>query len=153
MGPQIHPGVGTTATYSCVSGGWEGVGNIDADPQFVDADGPDDLPGTLDDDLHLQSGSPCINAGTNDAPDLPETDLDGYPRILCGRVDMGVYEHGIGDYDCDDDIDLDDFGAWDGCMTGPAGPLARACRAFEFEFDGHIDLHDFARYQERFVGP
>jgi len=39
---------------------------------------------------------------------------------LCGRVDMGPYEFGIGDYNCDQTIDLADFAAWEGCMTGPS---------------------------------
>jgi len=64
-------------------------GNISADPLF--ACGPSD-------DFHLLSVSPCIDAGTNGAPLLPDTDFDGNPRILAGisgnvpTVDMGVYE-------------------------------------------------------------
>jgi PKD repeat protein len=42
--------------------------------------------------LHLQSNSPCINAGTSLA-DLPSTDLDVRPRIIGGRVDIGAYEY------------------------------------------------------------
>ena len=58
-------------TYSDVQGGWEGEGNIDADPMFVDADGGD---------YHLQPGSPCIDAGDPDSPKDP----DGT------RADMGA---------------------------------------------------------------
>jgi hypothetical protein len=71
-------------TYSDIQGGWPGIGNIDADPLFVDD--------TLD-DFHLLPDSPCIDAGDPDYVALPnETDLDGNPRVVNGRIDMGVYE-------------------------------------------------------------
>ncbi len=109
-GAQVfHEGGTTTAAYCCIQGGWPGTGNISDDPLFVDADGADDLFGTPDDDLQLQAGSPCIDAGGNDAPGLDDvtTDLAGYPRIMddpdspdTGHpgasgppiVDMGAYE-------------------------------------------------------------
>ena len=31
-----------TVTHSCIQDGYKDVGNIDSDPLFVDADGPDD---------------------------------------------------------------------------------------------------------------
>jgi len=70
--------------------------NINADPMFVDASS---------DDYHLQLGSPCIDAGTNDpyddteTNDLPDTDFDGNRKILDGNgdgvaiVDMGAFEY------------------------------------------------------------
>jgi parallel beta-helix repeat protein len=82
-----------TATYSNVQGGWPGVGNINADPLFADADGADGVIGTEDDDLSLLPGSPCNNAGNNSAvPPWLDTDLDGNPRIMNDIVDMGAYE-------------------------------------------------------------
>lgn len=42
--------------------------------------------------LHLQSNSPCINAGNN-AYVASTTDLDGNPRIVGGAVDAGAYEY------------------------------------------------------------
>ncbi|HJX38325.1 MAG TPA: choice-of-anchor Q domain-containing protein, partial [Anaerolineae bacterium] len=86
--------------------GTDGGGNIEHDPRFVDADGPDDTVGTPDDDLRLQAASPAIDAGRNEA--LPQDtldldadrnraeklpfDLDGRPRVRGGTVDMGAYE-------------------------------------------------------------
>jgi parallel beta-helix repeat protein len=69
-----------------------GIGDISADPMFVDA---------ANGDYHLQYNSPCIDAGIN-APELPDYDFDGDLRILDGNndgtavVDMGADEYYIG---------------------------------------------------------
>ena len=82
---EIHNYVGTVATTFCnIQGGSAGQGNIDANPLFDDPDKGD---------YHLLSSSPCINAGDPDYAAGPgETDLDGGPRVLDGRVDIGAYE-------------------------------------------------------------
>jgi len=92
-GREIYtdPDCTLTITYSDVQGGYTGTGNISADPLLRDTDGPDDVPGTKDDDLRLFPGSPCTNAGDNTAVTV-STDLDGNPRIIDGIVDMGAYE-------------------------------------------------------------
>ena len=107
---QLYVPVGTVdVNYSCVEG-WSGdlggAGNIGTDPSFADADGADNQFGTADDDLHLQSDSPCIDAGDNAAvPGGVTTDLDLHPRFLddpntadtgngtAPIVDMGAYEY------------------------------------------------------------
>jgi len=45
--------------------GTDGGKNIDIDPMFTEPDGrgPDNIAGTFDDDLSLQSGSPCMDFG------------------------------------------------------------------------------------------
>jgi hypothetical protein len=52
------------------------------DPRFVDPSG----------DFHLQSDSPCINAGKNSFM-AGTNDLDGNPRIVGDTVDVGAYEY------------------------------------------------------------
>ncbi|MCX6876445.1 MAG: right-handed parallel beta-helix repeat-containing protein [Verrucomicrobia bacterium] len=69
---------------SGTSGIWDlSAGNINVSPAFADA---------VNGDYHLTSSSPCVNAGKNDAPQLPTTDFDGDLRIAGGTVDMGAYE-------------------------------------------------------------
>jgi predicted outer membrane repeat protein len=73
-----------TILYSDVEGGWPGQGNIAADPLFVNEDSQD---------YHLLPTSPCIDAGDpNYIAEPNETDLDGNPRIIGGRIDIGAYE-------------------------------------------------------------
>lgn len=59
-------------------------GNLSVDPLFVDL---------LSDNVHLQAGSPVINAGVNSAPDEPALDFDGDLRVAGGMVDIGADEY------------------------------------------------------------
>ncbi len=88
-------------TYSDITDGWQGTGNINADPCFVQpgywdpngtpADSNDDF--WVEGDYRLLAGSPCINTGDpNHVPQPNEIDLDGLSRIIGGRIDMGAYE-------------------------------------------------------------
>ena len=107
-----------TVSYSNVQGGqasasigpWSSLiwyqGNIDADPCFVelgcwvDSNDPniivepnDPNAAWIDGDYHLLPASPCINTGDpNYVLEPNETDLDGLPRIIGGRIDMGAFE-------------------------------------------------------------
>lgn len=92
-GPIYDENGSITSLHCIVQGGWPGDGNIDGDPLFVDADGPDDIAGTEDDDLHLLPSSPGIDAGSNSSlPDALTSDLDGNARVDNGIVDIGAYE-------------------------------------------------------------
>ena len=63
-----------TATYSCFEGGYNGQGNIDTDPQFIDAGNGN---------YHLIQDSPCIDAGDPDRPADPDE----------SRSDMGAFHY------------------------------------------------------------
>lgn len=83
-------------SFSDVQGGYTGVGNIDADPRFLDP---------LNEDLHLLPGSACIDTGLNDGGGLNiSLDFEGDPRILDGdgdgtaTADMGIDEVDIVHY-------------------------------------------------------
>jgi len=109
-------------------------GNVDADPLFVDADGEDNIIGTLDDNLRLLPNSPVIDAGINLGPQF---DIDGNLRIVDDPttvdtgvgfpavIDVGAFEFGsspIGtgssDLDADGDTDLTDFAVFMSGFTG-----------------------------------
>jgi hypothetical protein len=58
-----------------------------------------------------------------------------------------------GDYDVDGDVDLDDYGRFAGCITGPenGGPAA-GCDLFDFDTDNDVDHQDFGVFQAGFTG-
>ncbi len=67
-------------------------GSIDADPCFLDPNGPDGDPATWqDNDYHIAPGSPCVDAGDPNGDHTGQTDIDGQDRTY-GRVDMGADE-------------------------------------------------------------
>ncbi|MBI2426652.1 MAG: carboxypeptidase regulatory-like domain-containing protein [Candidatus Kerfeldbacteria bacterium] len=70
-----------TPSYSDIRGGWQGVGNIDADPIFLDPEHGN---------FHLAPGSPCIDTGTLE--NAPAEDFDRDPRPVGEGVDMGADE-------------------------------------------------------------
>ncbi len=84
--PEIHNEGETPCviTYSCVQGGYDGEGNIDTDPLYADPEA---------DDLHLASGSPCIDAGTSEG--APDSDFDGAPRPVGAGIDIGAFESDV----------------------------------------------------------
>lgn len=92
-------GLGAEMHFSNAPGGFEGEGNIDVDPLFVDAMGGD---------YRLAAGSPSVDTGgpavfRSDFGDLDGDgitnephpfDLDDSPRVKGARLDMGAFERG-----------------------------------------------------------
>jgi predicted outer membrane repeat protein len=129
----------TQVRYSIVSGGFTGEGNIEADPLFADPGGGD---------FRLSVDSPAIDRGLPAVADAEtRRDLDGHSRVLCGRIDMGAHESGIGDADCDRDVDLIDYRKWPNCHGGPGVRVSPECAALDFDGDRDVDLVDFVRFE------
>lgn len=135
----------SVVSFSDIEGGFPGAGNLNVNPLFANPSGPDGNPATLDDnDYHLVAGSLLIDAGDNNAPALPATDLDGNPRIAGGLVDMGAYEFGascgVGE---SPDVDGDGFTVCGGdCNDNDANihPSAEElCDAIDNNCSGSID--------------
>jgi hypothetical protein len=150
-------------THSNVEGGHSGEGNIDADPLFIDPDGPDDIPGTEDDNLRLAPLSPCIDAADNGAvpPDILDLDGDGdvmepIPFDLDNEdrfvdapatadtgpgtppiVDMGAYEYQTcpADINNDEVVDVNDLLLLLAAWDATSGPG-------DINHDGIVDVSD-----------
>jgi len=127
-------------------------------PPGEDPPNPNDYPGCMEEDpmlvnsagydFRLLPGSPAVNAGDESfVPALDERDLDGHARLLCGRVDIGASEFGIGDVDCNQSVDLNDFTFWSACSLSPIGS---ACEALDFDGNALVDLADFSSLQNSF---
>lgn len=142
-----------------------------SNPYFVDPGFWDNLDDVwVDGDYHLTPNSPYIDAGDpayGDNPANPTIDIEGNPRIVGSRVDIGAYEFqaecvgpdfdGDGTPDvCDPDIDADGIhNVLDRCDYTPPGiPVNAEGRPLaDLDLDCSVDLRDFARFQASMFGP
>lgn len=171
--------------YCCVQG-WNGslggIGNFGDDPQFVYEDGPDNTPGTEDDNLRVGSASRCIDAGDNERlpPDVADLDGDGnlceavavefggYARLQDDPgtpdrghgsppiVDIGAFEVGTAESELAGDMNGDGTRNLDdfaGWNACMPQRITEACSVFDFDCDDGIDLRDFATFQLEFTAP
>ncbi len=73
----------TPMSFSCTPVNPGGNGNITNEPVLIHGAGGE---------IWLATNSPAINAGTNQDWMLAAVDVDGFPRVSEGRVDMGASE-------------------------------------------------------------
>jgi len=135
-GPQIFDPPGeaylSTVLFSDIEGGYTGTAVLNVDPQFVQPISATFAPTTTG-DYHLRRGSPLINAGNNLSV-TTATDLDGRPRVIDGRVDLGAYEYSP--Y-----MTVVKTGNGDGTVTSsPAGLSCGAACAYTFPPNAVVTL-------------
>jgi len=161
QGSQIHVSSGAISVINTCIQGWTGslggTGNHGNDPRFIDADGPDNIYGTADDNPRLLANSPCIDSGNStllppDQFDLDEDgntteplpiDLDGLPRVVGASVDMGAYE--FQGAPCRADIDGNGSVAVNDLLAvilvwGPCTP-GQMCNS-DLDLDGQVAVND-----------
>jgi hypothetical protein len=154
-------------SYCCTDGdgAWPGDGNFSADPLLlgtgefdfdryvtVTIDGwegslPDFI--VVEPDYHIQAGSPCSDAGTNEG--APTTDIEGSGRPCGGGVDVGAYEAGgcaasddtfrRGDANNDGRIDVADAVSTLWYVVGQ-GPVPSCLDAADANDDGVLNIAD-----------
>lgn len=159
-----------------LSGGWvDAGGNISTDPMFVDAGAADyrlsDASPAIDagDNAALPADTQDVDGDSNTTEEYP-IDLRNAPRRIdmpavadTGNgappvVDMGAYEtFPFGNYDDtgDESVTVADWPAFAECMMGPNNApapspppsVADCLYAFDGNFDGDVDLQDFAGFQ------
>ncbi|MBN2455737.1 MAG: right-handed parallel beta-helix repeat-containing protein [Sedimentisphaerales bacterium] len=131
-------------TYSNIEGSWPGQGNIISDPCFVDLDA---------NDFHLRWSSLCIDAGDPSFVfDANERDIDGEPRMMAGRVDMGADEvsQKQADFTRNGIINFEDFSilahSWFSTDAKPNWNILCDLRE-----DGYIDFKDLAKMLQEWL--
>ena len=64
-----------------------------------------------------------------------------------------IPQAGSGDFDSDDDVDLDDYYFFQDCVTDPDTDAGPGCVWADFDSDSDVDLIDFGHFQANFTGP
>lgn len=142
-----------------------------ANPYFIEPGYWDTLNNVwVDGDYHLSQNSPYIDAGDPNYPSDPNAttqDIDGNPRVVGARVDIGAYEFQAecsgADFDadedpdvCDRDIDGDGVpNVPDRCDFTPPGTVVdgEGRPVADLDHDCLVDLRDYAVFQRDLNGP
>jgi hypothetical protein len=91
--------------------------------------------------------------GMDAAGDWTLTVKDGFAGDIGTLVAWSlIVDEAVPSGECD--IDLDDFGEFAACLTGPGGTLpGPQCEISDADVDGDVDLEDFSVFERLFTGP
>ena len=103
--------------------------------------------------LGLKADGSIVAWGLNDYGqcDVPEPN-EGFIAVAAGRSHSLGLKGIFGDFDVDGDVDLDDLGTLDGCLTGPGVFPPVGCARMSLDGDVDVDVADFAVFQRKFTG-
>lgn len=140
---SIHGTPGSTLIW--------GAGNIDVEPLFVN-------PGYWDPwywiggDYHLLPESQCIDAGDPNYPaDDNDVDLDGNPRVIGSRIDMGAYEYSperFPDLNGDGIVNFEDYAILVYYWINDICEEPEWCEGSDLDESGAVDFYDLAIFVE-----
>jgi len=144
-----------------------GTGDVECDSADANGDGevnPSDVAWVIKHFGLCEGGFPNFpysqDCNGNDIADECELDC-GHPWGPCDVPGCGLGEDYNGndvpdecdlpgDFDSDNDVDLDDYVTFEACMEGSGVSVGGVCPFFDFDDDGDVDLVDFAEFQTYF---
>jgi len=148
------------------------LGDSLANDTFTVANGCED---TLD--YEVTEGADWLSVSPTRGSVTGETDTievryDGVGSLSCGVYDATITVTGNaanspqeisvqvtiytapGDFDCDCDVDLEDFGHFQACLSGPGiAQLDPECLDAHLDSDNDVDAADFSIFQRCISGP
>ena len=102
------------------------------------------------DTLTITYDTTGLSSGSHTAQiDIWDTNASNPVETLIVDVEVGI----PGDFDWDDDVDQEDFGHLQSCLSGPAVPPTFGCEDANLDGDLDVDQDDVAKFQLCISGP
>lgn len=147
--PVETPAATVTVAFAILEGG-TGLVSLEGDAVLTTGGDILDVDPALTVDLHLTAASPAIDAGDPlFVPAVGETDIDGDPRLVGLRVDLGADEHAggsfifiRGDANADSLADVADAVFLLSALFLPGSPSPLCADAADTNDDGGVDVAD-----------
>jgi len=137
-------------TYCDVQGGYEGVGNIDLDPEFVDASGGN---------LRLFSSSPCLDSGTDTSGPAyggVTDDIESVSRPQGVAYDIGAYEKSFNENTFIFNLSIGwNLVSWHGQNNTPLSEALQGLEAhidYVYRWNAELGMYEYSHYINEELG-